>query len=305
MSAAKGLTGAGEVSAEEGTRAAAAAENTLAKTLSARGFDCSGAVIETFRAYMELVLRWNEKVNLTAITDREQFIVRHFADSVLCADWPETTAARMVIDVGTGAGFPGVPLAIVLPEQSFTLIDSLGKRMRILEEIVARLGLRNVRLLCGRAEDLARDASLRGAFDLCVSRAVARLPVLAEYCLPFVTVGGCFFAYKGGAETAAADIGTPETERAAANPEPAEVAAFSRDALRLFAEGANGAVGRTENELAAAEHAISVLGGRLRALRDVSIEACGLRRRIVVVEKIGETPSKYPRRAGMPEKRPL
>jgi 16S rRNA (guanine527-N7)-methyltransferase len=148
--------------------------------------------------------------------------------------------------------------------------------MRILEEIVARLGLRNVRLLCGRAEDLAREATLRGAFDLCVSRAVARLPVLAEYCLPFVTVGGCFFAYKDGGG------------RSAADPGPAEAG-----------------VGRAEDELAAAERAISVLGGRLRAVRDASLEAYGLRRRIVVVEKIGETPSKYPRRAGMPEKRPL
>jgi 16S rRNA (guanine527-N7)-methyltransferase len=250
-------TFAGDGAAET---AEADAERVLAETLAARGLDCSAAVLETFRVYMELVLRRNERVNLTAITDRAQFIVKHFADSVLCADWPEMIAARRVVDIGTGAGFPGLPLAIVLPERGFTLIDSTKKRVRILEEIVSRLGLRNVRLLCGRAEDLARAAPLRGAFDLCVSRAVARLPVLAEYCLPFVAVGGCFFAYKAG------DI---------------------------------------DDELAAAGRAISALGGRLRAVREVSVEARDLRRRIVIVEKNKETPPEYPRRAGLPQKRPL
>ncbi|MDR2089491.1 MAG: 16S rRNA (guanine(527)-N(7))-methyltransferase RsmG [Clostridiales Family XIII bacterium] len=232
----------------------------LREALAARGIDCPEAAIETFRAYRELVLLRNERVNLTAITDGEEFVAKHFADSVLCADWPETRAARRIIDVGTGAGFPGIPLAILLPEQQFTLIDSLGKRVRVLEEIVSRLGLQNVRPICGRAEDLARDASLRGAFDLCVSRAVARLPVLAEYCLPFLRVGGFLFAYKGE-----------------------DVA----------------------DELASARVAFSVLGGRPRDVRDASLEACGLRHKIAVVEKIAETPPKYPRRAGAPARRPL
>jgi 16S rRNA (guanine527-N7)-methyltransferase len=232
----------------------------LEAALAVCGIDCTEAARVRFRAYMELVLRRNERMNLTAITDREQFVVKHFADSVLCAGLPETAAAREIVDVGTGAGFPGIPLAIVLPAHSFTLIDSLGKRVRVLGEIVSRLGLENVRLLHGRAEDLARDVSLRGAFDLCVSRAVARLPVLAEYCLPFLAVGGNLFAYKGE-----------------------DVA----------------------EELAAAGHALSVLGGRVRAVHDASLEAYGLRHTIVIVEKTAETPPAYPRRAGMPERRPL
>ncbi|MDR2296547.1 MAG: 16S rRNA (guanine(527)-N(7))-methyltransferase RsmG [Clostridiales Family XIII bacterium] len=232
----------------------------LEDALAACDMACTESTLERFRAYMELVLRWNERVNLTAITDREQFVVKHFADSVLCAGRPETVAAREIIDVGTGAGFPGIPLAIVLPAHRFTLIDSLGKRVRILEEIVSRLGLENVRPLCGRAEDLARDAALRGAFDLCVSRAVARLPVLAEYCLPFLRVGGSLFAYKGE-----------------------DVA----------------------EEIAAARRAIAVLGGRVRAVHEASLAAHGLRRRIVMVEKTGETPPAYPRRAGAPARRPL
>jgi 16S rRNA (guanine527-N7)-methyltransferase len=215
---------------------------------------------ETFRKYKELVLTWNERVNLTSITEPDMFALKHFADSVLCADWPETTAARKVADIGTGAGFPGIPLAILLPDHEFTLIDSLGKRVRVLEEIVARLGLGNVKPLCGRAEDLARDAALRGAFDLCVSRAVARLSVLAEYCLPFLAIGGFMFAYKGE------DIA---------------------------------------DEVAASERAFSLLGGEVREIRDASLETCGLRHKIVVAEKTRETPPKYPRRAGGPERRPL
>ncbi|MDR2355750.1 MAG: 16S rRNA (guanine(527)-N(7))-methyltransferase RsmG [Clostridiales Family XIII bacterium] len=232
----------------------------LEEALAACGIDCTETVRGRFFAYMELVLRWNERLNLTAITDREQFVVKHFADSVLCAGRPEMRAAREIVDVGTGAGFPGIPLAIVLPAHSFTLIDSLGKRVRVLEEIVSRLGLGNVRLLCGRAEDLARDAALRGAFDLCVSRAVARLPVLAEYCLPFLRIGGNLFAYKGE-----------------------DVA----------------------EELAAAQRAIAVLGGRVRAAHDASLAAHGLCHKIVIVEKTGETPPAYPRRAGAPARRPL
>jgi 16S rRNA (guanine527-N7)-methyltransferase len=232
----------------------------LREALASRGFACTESALESFRAYRELVLQQNARVNLTAITDAEQFEIKHFVDSVLCIDQPELLAAREVVDIGTGAGFPGIPLAILLPAHRFTLIDSLGKRVRVLEEIVSRLGLKNVRPVCGRAEDLARDASLREAFDLCVSRAVARLSVLAEYCLPFVRVGGFFFAYKG-----------------------ADVA----------------------EEVAAAERAISVLGGAVREIGDASLAAYGLWHKLVVAEKTGPTPSKYPRRAGAPERRPL
>lgn len=150
-----------------------------------------------FFQYQEAILGWNEKVNLTAITDRKEFVKKHFVDSILCANLQAVQEAERVIDVGTGAGFPGVPLALLFPEKQFVLIDSLAKRIRILDEICRELKILNVSLVHGRAEDLAREKVYRESFDLCVSRAVANLAVLAEYCLPFVRKNGYFLPYKG------------------------------------------------------------------------------------------------------------
>ena len=150
-----------------------------------------------FKKYMDRVLTWNEKVNLTSITKEDDFIKKHFIDSVLCAGFDEVKNAVEVIDVGTGAGFPGVPLALIFPEKSFLLIDSTGKKIRILSEITDRLGLSNVKLLHVRAEELALKAEYREKFDLCVSRAVANLTILSKYCMPFVSEGGFFISYKG------------------------------------------------------------------------------------------------------------
>ena len=146
--------------------------------------------------YMELVLERNQHVNLTAITDRDEFIRKHYIDSLAAAALPEFQAAETVIDLGTGGGFPGVPLAIVFPEKQFTLVDSLNKRIRIIQEFCETLGIRNVTAIHGRAEDLGQQEDLRESFEACVSRAVADMRVLAEYCLPFVKVGGAFIAYK-------------------------------------------------------------------------------------------------------------
>ncbi|MDR0570188.1 MAG: 16S rRNA (guanine(527)-N(7))-methyltransferase RsmG [Clostridiales Family XIII bacterium] len=149
-------------------------------------------------AYMERVLEWNGRVNMTAITDRGDFIVKHFLDSLVCHGWDEVARAERVIDVGTGAGFPGVPLAILFPEKKFTLVDSLGKRVRIIQDLLGELEVGNVEAVHGRAEDLGNTKGYRERFALCLSRAVADLKILAEYCLPFVAVGGHFLAYKGG-----------------------------------------------------------------------------------------------------------
>ncbi|MCL1808361.1 MAG: 16S rRNA (guanine(527)-N(7))-methyltransferase RsmG [Clostridiales bacterium] len=154
-------------------------------------------IIAKFKKYMDMVLSWNDKVNLTGITDEGEFVRKHLADSVLCACFDEVKNASRVIDVGTGAGLPGIPLALIFPEKQFLLIDSVGKKTRIVGEMAKELGLANVSLLHARAEDLARKDGFREGFDLCVSRAVARLAVLSEYCLPFVAVGGAFIAYKG------------------------------------------------------------------------------------------------------------
>ena len=171
--------------------------NRLKEVLETFGLPSDDSVIDKFERYMEAVLSWNEKVNLTAIKDRDGFITKHFIDSLCSADHTQFKEAKTVIDVGTGAGFPGLPLAIVSPDKEFLLIDSLNKRIRILNEIIADLGLTNVKAIHGRAEELAKDKQYRESFDICVSRAVSRLSVLSEYCLPFIRKGGWLVAYKG------------------------------------------------------------------------------------------------------------
>ena len=146
---------------------------------------------------MESVLEKNKHINLTAITDRDEFIRKHYVDSLLCASSAEFRNANSVIDVGTGGGFPGIPLAIAFPEKEFVLIDSLNKRIRIINELCENYGIDNVTALHGRAEELGRNSNFRESFDICVSRAVANMSTLSEYCLPFVKIGGTFIAYKG------------------------------------------------------------------------------------------------------------
>ena len=151
--------------------------------------------------YMEGILEWNEKVNLTNITDPAEFRIKHNADSLMCVDFPEFIGAENVIDVGTGGGFPGIPLAVYAPDKNFVLLDSLNKRLKIIGELTEALGIKNVTLVHGRAEDAAKAKEHREKYDLCVSRAVSNLATLAEYCLPFIEVGGYLLAYKGpGAE---------------------------------------------------------------------------------------------------------
>ena len=169
----------------------------MKEVFSIPGVEHSDRKQEQLTGYMEEILRLNESVNLTAITDRREFIQKHYADSLLCAELDEFRSAGRVIDVGTGGGFPGVPLAIAFPEKQFTLIDSLNKRIKIVNELCEKLGIANVTAIHGRAEELARKKELRETFDLCVSRAVANMSTLAEYCLPFVKTGGSFIAYKG------------------------------------------------------------------------------------------------------------
>ncbi len=153
--------------------------------------------LEKFRLYMEKILQWNEHVNLTAITDKEEFVKKHFIDSLLCCGREEIENAKTVIDIGTGAGFPGIPLALVYPEKKFVLVDSLQKRLKIIDEICKDLGITNVELIHSRAEELGKSKAHREKYDLCVSRAVANFATLSEYCLPLVKVGGFFVAYKG------------------------------------------------------------------------------------------------------------
>lgn len=151
---------------------------------------------EQFQKYFELLAEWNEKMNLTAITDESGVALKHFADSLSLLNFVDISQNSSLADVGTGAGFPGVVLKIARPDIKLTLIDSLNKRLVFLGEVCAQLGI-EAELIHSRAEDGARDEKLRESFDFAVSRAVARMNVLSEYCLPYVKVGGAFCAMKG------------------------------------------------------------------------------------------------------------
>ena len=149
-------------------------------------------------SYLDLVLERNEHINLTAVRDRDEAIVKHILDSLSVCDLPEYKEAKTVIDVGTGAGFPGALLAAVSPQKEFTLLDSTLKRLRVIDEFADTLGFSNIRTLHARAEEINRKPGYKEAFDLCVSRAVANLDTLSKWCLPFVRKGGSFISYKGG-----------------------------------------------------------------------------------------------------------
>lgn len=152
---------------------------------------------EQFIKYMRLLQEWNEKINLTAITEDEEVIKKHFIDCIKAFKSEPIRNAKTVIDVGTGAGFPGLPIAIMNPKVNVTLLDSLNKRINFLNLVVRELGLKNVTTIHSRAEDGARNPQLREKFDIATSRAVANMAVLSEFCLPYVKKGGYFVALKG------------------------------------------------------------------------------------------------------------
>ena len=151
--------------------------------------------LDEFFSYMELLLEWNEKINLTAITDKQEIILKHFVDSLTIQKYIKEN--KNALDIGTGAGFPGIPLSITKKNNSFTLVDSLNKRINFLNEVIQKLKLKNVNTIHSRAEDLGRDKKHREKYDIVTSRAVANLTVLVEYLLPFVKIGGYCICMKG------------------------------------------------------------------------------------------------------------
>lgn len=160
------------------------------------GFILDGNKLELFEKYYEILSFYNEKFNITAITEKNEVYLKHFVDSL--------TGAKFIngdfLDVGSGGGFPSVPIKILKPELKATLLEATGKKCEFLRSLVKELGLKDVRIICGRAEDLAHDKFYRQKFEFCTARAVAALPILSEYCLPFIKTGGKFVAYKGDAE---------------------------------------------------------------------------------------------------------
>lgn len=158
--------------------------------------DLSDKQLEQFQIFYDYMIEMNQVMNLTSITEEDEVILKHFYDSMSVVKHYDFNQGEYVIDVGTGAGFPGIPLAILLPGIQFTLMDSLNKRITFLKDVVEKCGLKNVECIHSRAEELAKDEKYREKYDICVSRAVANLSILLEYCIPFIKKGGKFISYK-------------------------------------------------------------------------------------------------------------
>ncbi|MCL2719460.1 MAG: 16S rRNA (guanine(527)-N(7))-methyltransferase RsmG [Lachnospiraceae bacterium] len=235
--------------------------NIFLQDLDELNLKLSNNQLSKFDYYLELLISENEKFNLTTITEPSEIYKKHFIDSLSLISYGlNFFTDTKVIDIGSGAGFPGIPLKIAFPHLKITLLDSTNKRISFLEDVIDKLNLSDIKPIHGRAEEFAHQSFFRAQYDLCVSRAVANLSTLSEYCLPFVKLGGLFIAYKGE------DIDT---------------------------------------EISEAQNSTSLLGGQLDKQMNFTLPNSNISRSLIGIKKIKETPVKYPRRAGLPGKRPL
>lgn len=170
----------------------------IIEKIAALGIDITSVQAEQFYKYYKILVEWNQFMNLTGITEFEEVVQKHFVDSLSIVKVKDMNSVDNLIDIGTGAGFPGIPIKIAYPHVKVTLLDSLNKRIQFLDEVIRITGLQNMETIHGRAEDFAKSGKKREMFDLCVSRAVANLSTLSEYCIPYVKIGGEFIPYKSG-----------------------------------------------------------------------------------------------------------
>lgn len=232
-------------------------DRIISELNSKYGVDMTGKMI----SYMQRILEINKNINLTAVREENEFLEKHIVDSLACNDYEEFQKAKTIVDMGTGGGFPGIPLAITNPDKKFILADSLNKRLKVIKQAAEELGINNIELLHVRAEDMGHDIKYREKADACVSRAVASLDVLSEWCLPLVKKGGFFIPYKG--------------------------------------EGA-------EDEIAAAETAVKVLGGKIDKIENPSKQTNAISgHRLIFIKKINDTPKRFPRKPGIAKKTPI
>ena len=234
--------------------------NQMKSSAKEIGVELSLEQITKFYKYYQLLIEWNKKINLTAITEISEVISKHFIDSIAILPILEQGKGLSLLDLGTGAGFPGVPLKIAEPSFKVDLVDSLRKRTDFLTMLISELELKEIKAIHSRAEELGKVKEHRENYDVVSSRAVAKLSILSEYCLPFVKVGGKFISLKGP---------------------------------------------KAADEVKEAEQALEELGGKVQSIKELVLPATEEKRTILVIEKIKNTPDKYPRKAGIPTKRPL
>lgn len=232
-------------------------EKEIIKNGKKIGLDIAEKESKNLYKYMLLMLEWNENVNLTAITEEKEIIYKHFIDSLSVNKY--LTNKEKIMDIGTGAGFPGIPLKIFNEDLNFILVDSLNKRINFLEEVKNELNLNKLELVHARAEELAKNKNYREKMDIVVSRAVARLRILAEYMLPFVKKNGICICMKGP---------------------------------------------NIEEEIEESKKSLEILGGKIEKIEHIILPG-DLERNIILIRKIKETPSRYPRKTGTPVKQPL
>ena len=230
----------------------------LKKGFSDLNISVSDTQLKQLETYAALLAEWNEKINLTAITEPNDIILKHFVDSLTIERFINKNAK--VIDIGTGAGFPGIPISIYRTDIEMVLMDSLNKRIKFLDDVIDKNELNNVKTIHARAEELARNNNYREKLDVATSRAVAPLNILLEYMLPFVKQGGYCICMKGS---------------------------------------------NIDEEIANSEKALNTLNGKIEKIEKFQLPNSDISRTIVIIKKIGNTPNKYPRKAGTPTKEPL